>query len=409
MAGKTETPGRALRRGALAAAFVAGSLVTAALMRGDVLQWLRVSPAAADAGLYAPRDWTLRRPGKLNISVYAFSDRNRNGVYDLGDKPEARIAVAMTRPGGGTRMERSNINGYTNFSMQLEGSKADINTVGESYDFALLAPPGWEVTTDNARQSSRFRAVAGSVSGMGAETPPTPVGLAPVTRVAASWPARSGQSVIAARAGEQPRRLRIGADGALDAELPPGRWILSAADRSWQSAVDLEYAPVVLGSPTGPERAGEAMGRTVLVDFEDNQRSAIEKIPGGYAGLDWDYLLAVDNQFYKGPGYVNGLMSGSRVAYNSSGHPVTISARKDGGGRFDFVGGYFSVAWHNAEGETLIARAWRGDTLLAEDRITLSHLGPVYFQADYRDVSRVELETEHYWQFVVDDLSFRVR
>jgi hypothetical protein len=84
---------------------------------------------------------------------------------------------------------------------------------------------------------------------------------------------------------------------------------------------------------------------------------------------------------------------------------VTISALTPGES-FDFVGGYFSVAWHNAEGETLHIRAWRGDQLLAEDRLRLSHLTPTYFQADYQGITRLQFETEHYWQFVVDDLQF---
>jgi hypothetical protein len=57
----------------------------------------------------------------------------------------------------------------------------------------------------------------------------------------------------------------------------------------------------------------------------------------------------------------------------------------------------------------LIARAYRGEELVAEDSFALSHLGPVYFQADYLDISRLELTTAHYWQFVVDDLAIRAR
>ena len=108
--------------------------------------------------------------------------------------------------------------------------------------------------------------------------------------------------------------------------------------------------------------------------------------------------------------YINGLISGKNVAYNSSGHPVTISGL--GGKPFDFLGGHFSVAWHNAEGETLIVRAFRGgadgpgEVQVAEERISLTHLNPVYLQADFHNITRLTLETEHYWQFVVDDLRF---
>jgi len=40
--------------------------------------------------------------------------------------------------------------------------------------------------------------------------------------------------------------------------------------------------------------------------------------------------------------------------------------------------------------------------------VTLSWLGPVWFAADYRDVDRVRFTTDHYWQFVTDDMQFRL-
>ena len=131
-----------------------------------------------------------------------------------------------------------------------------------------------------------------------------------------------------------------------------------------------------------------------------------KKIPNKHLGLNWDYLLAVDNQQYNGPGYVNGLTSGHAVAYNSSGHPVTISALE--GEVFDFVGGYFSVAWNNAQGETLDIAAWRGDERVATHELKLSYLGPVWLDADLRSIDKLTLTSRHYWQFVADDLRFRV-
>ena len=35
---------------------------------------------------YEPSDFNRLKPGNLNISVYIFHDRNRNGIYDIGDK-----------------------------------------------------------------------------------------------------------------------------------------------------------------------------------------------------------------------------------------------------------------------------------------------------------------------------------
>jgi hypothetical protein len=115
----------------------------------------------------------------------------------------------------------------------------------------------------------------------------------------------------------------------------------------------------------------------------------------------------VDNQYYGGPGYVNGLQSGRMVAYNSSGHPVTITPDV-GRESFDFVGAYFSVAWPAAQGEELLVQAWRQGQRVGQEKVALSYLGPVWFQADYLQIDRLELSSAHYWQFVVDDMAFRL-
>lgn len=385
-------------------AFVAGSLFTALMLKPELRGWFTVEKAKANAALYAPRDWNRVTASKLNISVFAFSDRNRNGLYDTADKPLNRIAVRLTRPDGSTRIERSNINGFANFSMQKEGSDADISQLNEAYEFELLPPPGWEITTSNAVQRSSFRAVRGAISGIGADTAPKVVGLAPPPKLTGRASVLSGSVKAESQRGT---RLNSSVDdnGDFAFTLAPGKWSISQDEEENTRQVDVGYAPIVLGTTVSGVSERSTPRKTVTVGFDDIDRSPIEKIASGYAGLAWDYLLAVDNQFYKGPGYVNGLMSGSKVAYNSSGHPVSISALRVGES-FDFVGGYFSVAWHNAEGETLHIKAWRDTELVAEDKLTLSHLTPVYFQADYRDITKLQLETEHYWQFVVDDLRF---
>ena len=384
--------------------FLAGSVFTALMIEPEWRGWLSLEKAQANAALYAPRDWNRVTAGKLNISVFAFSDRNRNGRYDTADKPLNRIAVRLTRPDGSTRIARSNINGFANFSMQRDGSDADISQLNEAYAFELLPPPGWEVTTRNALQGSSFREVRGAISGIGATTPPKVVGLAPAPKLKGKTSALSG-SVIAESELGTTRSSSVDNSGYFAFTLATGKWRISQATQEIFREVDVDYAPIVLGTAVSAQSDRPTPREAITVGFDDIDRSPIEKIASGYAGLAWDYLLAVDNQFYKGPGYVNGLMSGSMVAYNSSGHPVTIAALQ-AGETFDFVGGYFSVAWHNAEGETLHIKAWRGDELVAEDALTLSHLTPVYFQANYQDITKLQLETEHYWQFVVDDLRF---
>jgi hypothetical protein len=132
---------------------------------------------------------------------------------------------------------------------------------------------------------------------------------------------------------------------------------------------------------------------------------SVGKIPSGYEQVSWRNWVVAHNRVYSGEGYINGTMSGEYVAYNGSGHPAVIESAAS----FDFAGGYFSVAWSDAEGETLRLLAWRGEELVHQDELALSAMGPVYFAADYRDITRLELSTEHFWQFVGDDLGLTAR
>jgi hypothetical protein len=371
--------------------------------------------ATGVAALYAPRDWSSAQGSSQGkISVFAFRDRNRNGRYDRTDLPMAGVGVRLTRPDGARHMRSSNTNGYTNFSMAIGGEGSDITEVGRPHRFEVLVPPGFLVTTGNAVQEARFRSLTGAPAGMVAENPPAVVGLAPALwisgRVAPpTGPAHASQLTAIAADGER-FAVTIDDTGHFRFSAKPGAWRLrlSGADGSTQPIerrVHVFDTPVVV-SALRPSRHQPAQSLRTE-DFEYLHRAEIDKIPNGYAGLDWDYLLAVDNQLYRGPGYVNVLISGRAVAYNSSGHPATISALP--GERFDFAGAHFAVAWPSAEGETLIAEAWRDGVLVGKDQLTLSFLGPVWFDADYQAIDRLTLTTEHYWQFVVDDMRFAVR
>jgi hypothetical protein len=249
-----------------------------------------------------------------------------------------------------------------------------------------------------------------------AEKPPHWVGLAPALTLSFSIPLDSGEpgaDQLAFRLSSpdgDAQALALKPGNRLELDAYPGRWLLHGLDRGGHVVYERELvvrdAPVEVLLPEGFSGLVEPKPHRVTDGFDWLQRSIIDKIPNGHLGLNWDYLLAVHNQQYKGPGYVNGLVSGHAVAYNSSGHPVTISAQA--GGSFDFVGGYFSVAWPNAEGEVLELRAWRGGELVAQTDLPLSYLGPVWLDADLRSINRLQLATRHYWQFVVDDLVLRL-
>ena len=365
-----------------------------------------------DSDWYPQRDWTHAQPGKLNISVFVYRDRNQDGIYDTGDVPMAAVAVLLTRPDGTHRMARTNINGYANFDVMAGNMETDIAEAGKPHRFEVQVPPAWHVTSGNAGQTSTFALLPGAPAGMVTRTPPAVIGLAPeLTASGTVAPGTLAEDALVA-VGPNGERIPIDPDGSghFRFVVKAGDWSLQQADgdnRQLLKIFTVRDAPVVLGTIGRPSDARESGRIMQTLDFEEFKRSIIEKLAHGHLGLSWDYLLAVDNQHYQGPGYVNVLASGHMVGYNSSGYPVTVRGAQPGE-RFDFVGAYFGTAWPGAEGETLHLDAYRDGQRVHADTLPLSHLGPVWFQADYVDIDELRLHTAHYWQFVTDDMHFHV-
>jgi hypothetical protein len=356
---------------------------------------------ASAQDLYAPRtDWTSLTGGDLNISGFVFRDANRNGVYDEDDPTMEGIATQMTSPQGNSLIRWTNSNGFANFSMSARNSAADVSSPG-LYDFEVIVPGGWELTTGNARQTKRFDLAPGAVADMVADPPFFPVGIAPTLSISGPVPEAARDEVVSVRSpsGEW---LRIGAEGTMQFRLPaqPGEWQIAFGDGEDRlvRSVEVEEFPVQLSTAGGA--SGDPTGTEVVVDYEDVTEKPIREMPSGVGGLNWWNMVALQ----VAPSYNNSAVSGRYVGYNSSGHPARIWLDKP----FSFVGGHFGVAWQRAHGETLHLRGYRRGELVYEDQITLSYLGPVWFQADYDNIDRLDLATEHYWQFVSDDLKFAV-
>ncbi len=278
----------------------------------------------------------------LNISCFAYRDLDANGSYDLGDRPYAALRV----DGAGTDAAvttSSNAGGFANFEMLLGGDNVLVAAAG-SFTFEAVPPDGWQLTSGTAARSIDFVELEGSPAGIVSTEQCEPFGLAPVD-------------------------------------------------------------PLVVMSQSAEARSGfEPLPNTEIVDFDDfTTANTITEIPNGYAGVDWANWVSTHRILYGGPGYVNGNTSGEFVAYNSSGHPATISSDEP----FDVVGGYFSVAWPDGELHDITVQAWRGDSLVATDSFRARTSGPLYFDADYRSVTRVEIASAANWQFVLDDLELR--
>lgn len=397
------------------------SLSATTLLLLGYLYWQPDAPAPRQAADpveevedYADRDWTIDRLARLNISLFTFNDMNRNGRYDWGDHPLGSIVVRLGRPDGSTIRSASNINGYANFEMLLGEASADVSSAGDDYQFDVSVPPGWKITTGNPSQMSRFTDRPGSPAGLAAETPPAVVGLMQDLTVSGSVAgAVDGELVITAM-GPDGQQQEVAVDGQQEFNFNahPGAWSLEVVDVEAglvsTTRFQVDSVPVRLATIDLAQARPAPLPFPVVEDFEYLVRAKIDKLPGGRSGLGWDFLLAIDNQHYGGPGYANGLRSGRMVGYNSSGHPVTV-VPDEGEESFDFVGAYFTVAWPAAQGEQLLVQAWRQGQLVATEELSLSYLGPVWFQADYHRIDKLRLSSVHNWQFVTDDMRFRVK
>jgi len=360
---------------------------------------------AGNASDYYPkRAWGSFEGGQMNTSLLVFRDLNRNGVYDLGDRPMSRVAVELDKPNGSTIMRLTNAGGFANFRMSVFQRDFEVVDPGH-YAFRVVPPPGYSVTTGNAAQESDYVVSPGSPGDMIALRTTHPVGLAADLTI--SGAAAAGSHVTLTGPDGVIAAVKVGPDGRFSAAAAPGEWQVdfSADGVRQQRKIVVGAAPVVLSTFSG--KAGPAeqpLPIEHVVGFDDLMTSpGVFEIPSGYGGLDWYNLVAMHQSFTAGPGYVNTTMSGEFIAYNSSGHPAQVFSDKP----FDFTGAYFGAGWDDAEGETLILKAWRGDEPAYEDQMVLSANGLVYFAADYRRITRLEIRTQHYWQAAIDDFAYR--
>ena len=337
----------------------------------------------------------------LNISCFVYRDTNRNGTYDLGDRPYSALLIDGIGPDG-TVTAASNPGGFANFQMLLGGDGVLVAAPG-SYRFEARLPDGWEVSSGTATRTIEFVELEGAPAGIVAVEQCEPYGLVPMLSIRGPIP--SGSEVeVESDAGPVDVEIVDGVE--FRAEVSAGSWTVTMSDGDvvHSRIVDVADAPVVLSAVADRDETTAPLTDPVIVGFDDfTTVDTITEIPNGYGGLDWANWVSTHRVVYGGPGYVNVGTSGEFVAYNSSGHPAAISSDVP----FDFVGGYFGVAWPAAEQYDIVLEAWSGDSRVAFDTFRGTISGPLYFAADYRSVTRIEISSTANWQFVVDDLEFR--
>ncbi len=361
--------------------------------------------------LFFPGFWGRRKEQlSVHISCFAYRDVNRNGVYDVGDRPYAGLKMILNRPESRPVRKESNIAGFTNFDMALNVAQLDIHTPGE-HTIQIEPPANWKVTSGNNVQTARFEKREGSATGMIALRTFDAVGVAPVLRVSGAIGSKlpggdAGNTGLEVRAPDGTSLAATrGENGTYSFPATAGTWQLElVADNGKAIArkvVVREY-PVMVSRLVSEAGSMRAKPNIRTIGFDDLTPSdTLCEIPNGYAGLNWRNWVATHQKLYQGNGFINATVSSEYLAYTSSGHPATISSEET----FDFLGAYVGVAWPKGEDFDVVVKAWRQDVLVHEDRFRASTAGPIYFDADYLDVSRIEFSSDGYWQVVVDDVT----
>lgn len=350
-----------------------------------------------------------RNAGSLNISWFVYRDVNRNGAYDLADRPYAGLPVRLTRPDGSTRVHESNINGFANFKMSRDPASGVIHTA-DRHTFSAAIPGQWEVTSGAREETVSFALRDGSPAGLIAERVMEPLGVSPVPRILGQVGGGAARFTLQAvsPSGEE-RRIQLGSQGQFSFTGADGMWTLVREDRDsgaqLSRTVRMGYYPKVLPASFFDASTSPRQGRAVTVRFDDLiTTNTVYEIPNGYHGLQWKNWLVTHNLFYQGDGYVNATVSSEFLAYNSSGHPARIEREEP----FDFEGTYIGVAWPQARRGKVHVKGYRDDTLVYHDQLQLDPRAPVYFHARYRDITAVEIYSDLYWQVVLDDSRFRL-
>lgn len=357
------------------------------------------SPTHADDAYAVRTVWDEYTESDLNISVFIFRDANRNGIYDLADRPMSGIVVDSSGVGE-TAWAVSNSSGFANFVMS--GTERDVEIKNEGiYRFDVEVPAHWAVTTGNQSQATRFEVFPGSPADMVALPAPSLVGLAPDLWIGGHT--TRPRTLTASHAGAS---QEAATDEAGNFTLPaePGDWEVSSPDMPGPRKIDVVATPVRLTESWLQQAEAPSDVPAIEVTFDDLQSEGVLKIPSGYDGLGWSNFVMTHQKFYDPEGYRNNVLSGEFLAYNGSGHPAVISREKP----FDFLGGYFGISTLRAEGETLVITGWRNEKEVYHESMALSALGPIYLAADFRDVTRIDFKTAHFWQFTSDNLSFRL-
>lgn len=350
----------------------------------------------------------LRHPHRVvHLSCFAYRDVNRNGVYDMGDRPYAGLNVTIERPKGGPVQRPSNIAGFANFDMSEGNRKADVYLPGE-YTVRIQPPPEWDVTSSNTTQKITLEKRDGSAVGLIMVRTIDAVGVAPRLKISGSIePSLKSANLKATDPEGREAVVNVSKEGTFSLPATRGLWrfecVLSNGTSFFRN-VSVDTYPVVLSELRPPGQPSSPKQKLKVIAFDNLTVSdTLCEIPNGYEGLNWRNWVATHQKLYEGDGFVNAATSSEYVAYTSAGHPATTSSPTP----FDFVGANVTAAWPGGEQYNVVVKAWRNETEVYRDTFKATTAGPTYFDADYKNITRIEFASEGYWQIVMDDFVCR--
>lgn len=333
--------------------------------------------------------------GEMNISQFVFRDSNRNGVFDAGESPYAGIPIRLEQEGAEPIVEESNLAGFANFPMSADDPGQDITGPGE-VRFAVELPDGLVLTTEKPVHAARIRRLDRAPAGLVMEPPNPFMGVAPALAIETS--AEGLRAMTCASGGlvlEAVPRL-----SDLVCEVTQGTWEVTWRREDGATVsrkVTVADWPVRVPAARAAPPAGQARIETFegVIGSENIQEMAASD------GFTWHNLIAVHRKFYGAWGYTNGTISGEFAAYNSSGHPATLSSDEP----FEFRSVLVSVAWPAGRTAPVRFTALREGEVVAEEAFFASNLRPVLFEPRWGGIDTLVISHDTYWQVVIDDLT----
>ena len=354
-------------------------------------------------------------PALWPISCFTYRDIDKSGTFNMPDRPYAGLTMEIVRPDSSVMRNESNIGGFSNFQLGLGEFKDNVLYMAGTYKVRPIVPQDWKISDPDPIEQELI-AVENNIAGggLGLIKPCAHTGLIAKLVIRGSVVPPENVNVAdltltATNGSNYPIQISSNDRGKFQFEGEPGKWTIRVTSKSSGKSVtrafEINSDNMVLSKiDFGVSDAHERSSIPVKVQFDDITPSdTLYEIPSGYNGLNWLYWVNTHQKFYQGYGYVNANTSGEYVAYNSSGLPASIWRDEP----FDFVGTYVTAAWQRGEEYPVTVKAWRGDALVYEDQFYISTSGPVYFDANYLNINRMEFSHESYERLVIDDFIYR--